>query len=63
MTKNKVISIADRLRESRIAAYLQRMAQSTDHLEQRMLLARMECEINHRSPEQIASMERARGIA
>jgi hypothetical protein len=59
----QIISIADRLRESRIASYLQRLAQSTDHLEQRMLLARMECEINHRSPEQIASMERSRGIA
>lgn len=63
MPNGNVISIVDQLRERRINSLLHRLVNSTDRLEQRMVLARMEFELSQRTPEQSARMEIAMGLA
>lgn len=62
MPKCNVISIVDQLRERRINSLLHRFTNTTDHVEQRFALARMEFELSQRSPDQSAGMELAMGI-
>lgn len=59
MTNGNVISITDRLRESRITYYLHRLTHAASHFEQRLALVCMEREISQRSPEQRETMELA----
>lgn len=63
MPKGNVISIADQLRERRINSLLHRFTNTTDHVEQRFALARMEFEVSQRTHEQVSSMELAMGLA
>lgn len=62
MPNGNVISIADRLRETRIQSLIKRLSASFDRLERRMICAQLECELKEHSPETVEAMERRMGL-
>lgn len=59
---NNIIYISDALRESRIQSMIRQLRTSSDRLERRMICARLECELKHRSHEEVRSMELRMGL-